>query len=361
MLKALESRNGLISYAVTSMTDLDLPVLLATIDEAWRADYGDQVRLVFDEAFLRWLMGEPVWVGVLLCTQEGLPVGFELALERTLYCQGRACRAYYASLFTVAAHARRRGLGRWILESINRLVFAERGADLIFSMFHAGHAGSPTVQHTYDHIPDWGVQRFHTSPLWGRRLDAIPPLTVPVRATRVAASPGAPSLMSIADETATPPLLPTIAELNEALRTQYHVAFGLGESFQTQYLHPDTPDAGTFWYEFDRGAHCAISFHLTPLAINARPLGPLGQIHTVYTHQCTPDHLRQALHHLCLFFHQHRCYGATILDQGVVPHDVLHTLHFRPSTDHLIFAVRGLRPAIQPFATVSPPYFLDFS
>jgi ribosomal protein S18 acetylase RimI-like enzyme len=122
MLQALATRNGLTSYAVTAVEDLDLPALLAMMDEAWQMDYRDQVRLAFDEAFLRWLMVEPVWVGILLCTPAGTPVGFEMALERTLYGQQQPFRAYYPTVFTVSARHRRRGLGRWLLEELNHQV-----------------------------------------------------------------------------------------------------------------------------------------------------------------------------------------------------------------------------------------------
>jgi len=362
MLRALESRHGLTSYAVTAIDDLDIPALVALMDDAWQADYRNQVRLVFDEAFLRWLMVEPVWVGVLLCTPDGQPVGFEMALERTLYCQQHTFRAYYASLFTVSPHYRRRGLGRWLLEHLNHLVFAERQADLIFATFHAGHAGSPTVQYTYDRIPDWGVQYFHTSPIWGQRFKDIPPLHAPLQGTRIVMHPDTATLTPVLDHAVLPPpALPLVTTLNDTLRTQYQAAFGLGESFRTQYLAPDVAYAGTFWYEFGHSAYCAISFHLTPIAIHTRALGLLGQIQTVHALQSTPLQLQQALQHLCLFFQQHQCYGATILDQGVIPHEALHRLHFHPTEDTLLFAVRGPGAAIAPFAAVLPPYYLDFS
>jgi GNAT superfamily N-acetyltransferase len=39
-------------------------------------------------------------------------------------CRQVPLRTYYATLFTVSAHHRRRGFGRWLLEGINQLVFA---------------------------------------------------------------------------------------------------------------------------------------------------------------------------------------------------------------------------------------------
>ena len=80
-------------------------------------------------------MSSRTWVGILVCTEAGQPVGFELALERTLFCRQTPLRAYYASVFTVSAQHRRRGIGRWLLEGINQVVFEERNADLVFSTF----------------------------------------------------------------------------------------------------------------------------------------------------------------------------------------------------------------------------------
>ncbi|MCZ6874534.1 MAG: GNAT family N-acetyltransferase, partial [bacterium] len=187
MLHRLDSREGLTRYAITSIADLDLPALLALMAEAWQADYTDHVRPDFNQAFLRRMMADSTWVGILVCTEAGQPVGFELALQRTLYCRQVPLRTYYATVFTVSAQHRRRGIGQWLLAGINQLVFEEQQADLIFSTFHHGHAGSPTVQSTFDRIPDWGVNRFYSTPIWSRRLDRepLPPLIEPISVTQV--------------------------------------------------------------------------------------------------------------------------------------------------------------------------------
>jgi len=166
MHRLLDTRDGLTRYAITSIEDLDLPAIVALIAEAWQTDYSDRVRPHFNEAFLRRLMAEPsTWVGVLICTDDGDPVGIEVALERILYCRQARLRAYYATVFTVSGRYRRRGIGRWLLEGINHLAFDEQQADLIFSTFHHSHAGSPTVQSTFDRIPNWGVNRFYSTPI----------------------------------------------------------------------------------------------------------------------------------------------------------------------------------------------------
>lgn len=364
MLRQLGTRDGFTRFAITSFDDLDLPALLALIDEAWQADYADQVHPHFTDRFIRRLMADSTWVGILVSTEDGTPVGFELALERTLYCRQQPLRAYYATVFTVSSRYRRRGLGRWLLEGINHLVFDERQADLIFSTFHQGHAGSPTVQSTFDRIPDWRVCHFHTAPFWSRRLDRdpFPPLTqavsaipvmLPREGTHLLAQAGAERSASVS--------LPSVADFTAALRTQYEVAFGLDASFRTQYLHPQAADSGTLWYAFTPGASACVSYYLTPLIVNDRQLQPVGQLHSIYTHDCTPNQIESMLHHLGLLLHARGCFAMSLYDQGVIPPECLQRLGFHPSEDRYVFAVRGPRHAIDPFLTVRPPFFLDFT
>jgi GNAT superfamily N-acetyltransferase len=362
MLQSLDSRDGLTRYAITSIADLDLPALLALMAEAWQADYTDHVRPDFTEAFLRRLMTGTTWVGVLVCTAGGQPVGFELALARTLYCRQTPLQAYYASVFTVSAQHRRRGIGRWLLEGINQMVFEEQHADLIFSTFHQGHAGSPTVQSTFDQIPDWGVHRFHTSPAWSRRLDRepLPPLTEPLAVTRVVRPADQAEWIPPADNT-TAITLPSIEAFTHTLRTHYDVAFGLDGSFRTQYLLPDAPDAGTLWYDLGQGAVCCASYYATPLIVNERHLRPVGAIHSLHAAQCTPAHLEQVLRHLGQLFLDQGCFAMSLYDLGVIPPALLQHLGFRPSKDRYAYAVRGPRRIIDPFTTVQPPFFLDFT
>ena len=364
MLQPLDTRNGLTRYAVTSITDLDLPALLALIADAWRADYTDRVRPDFTEAFLRRLMANTTWVGILVCTEAGLPVGFELALERTLYCRREPLRTYYASVFTVSTHHRRRGIGQWLLEGINQMVFEERRADLIFSTFHHGHAGSPTVQSIFDRIPDWGVQRFYTTSLWSRLVDreSLPPFTETISVTRVVRPADHAEWTPQADSADAAALtLPTLDEFTQTIRTHYDMAFGLDASFRSQYLLPRAPDAGTLWYDLGQGASCCTSYYVTPLIVNERRLRPVGVIHTLHTEQCTPEHLERVLRHLGQLFLAHGCFAMSLFDLGVIPHELLYRLDFHPSEDRYAYAVRGPRRAIEPFVTVQPPFFIDFT
>jgi hypothetical protein len=299
-----------------------------------------------------------------VCTEAGQPVGFELALERTLYCRQAPLRTYYATVFTVSAQHRRRGIGRWLLEGINRLVFEEQQADLIFSTFHHGHAGSPTVQSTFDRIPDWGVHRFYTTPIWSRRLDRdpLPSLPEPISVTRVVWPEGHAEWTAQADSApSVARTLPTLDAFTQTIRRQYDVAFGLDASFRTLYLLPDTPDAGTLWYELGQDASCCASFYLTPLVVNERRLRPSGVIQCLHPEHCTPAHLERVLLHLGHWFLEQGCFAMSLYDLGVIPHELLHRLGFKPSEDRYAYAVRGPRRAIEPFTTVQPPFFIDFT
>jgi GNAT superfamily N-acetyltransferase len=362
MLQALDSYRRMTCYAATSVNDLELPALLTLLEEAWQADYRDRERITLDEAFLRWLMAEPVWVGLLVCTDEGQPVGFELALKRTLYCHQQPLQAYYNTLFTVSSQHRRRGLGRWMLHCINHLLFEERGADVVVAAFHPGHAGLPTVQSAHERLPGWGIKLFHAACIWGRRLDGhpLPAIEPPPAAIRIALQADAPYFTPLSSE-GTPASwsLPTVAALTERLRTCHQVAFGLEGSFQTRYLRPGAPHAGTFWYDFGQGAQCSISFDMVALRRNEHCVGLLGRLQTVYAHHCAPEHLSRALHWLCCFFQDQGCCLVGLLDHGVIPHEVLRALSFRPTGEKRVFAVRGPQAAIRAFETVYPPYFID--
>ena len=365
MRRRLDTRDGLIRYAISSIEDLDLPAVVAMMAEAWQADYSDQVRPDFNEAFLRRMMVDPsTWVGVLVCTDAGTPVGMELALERTLYCRQIPLRAYYATVFTVSSQHRRRGIGRWLLEGINQLAFEERQADLIFSTFHHGHAGSPTVQSTYDQIPDWSVNRFYSTPIWSRRLDRepLPAPSEPISVAAVVRTDDETEWTLRPDDSATAHVvLPSVAEFTQTIRTQYDVAFGLDASFRTQYLRPDASDSGTMWYDFGSGATCCVSYFMTPLIVNDRPLRRAGLIQSLHPGHCTPDHLERVLLHLAHVFLQHDCFAVSLYDIGVIPTELLQRLGFHASEDRYAYAVRGPDPEIAPFATVKPPFFIDFT
>lgn len=361
MLRALDRQRGRTCYAFTSLDDLDIPAVLSMLNTAWQADYRDQERLALDEPFLRNVLGTSGWVGVLACDEEARPLGFLIGQERILYCRQRPLRAAYNTLYTVAASHRGEGLGGWLIQNINQLLFDTYQTEVIFLAFHPNHAGFPAVQRTVGRLSGWGMQVLHTAPLWGRRLDreAIPPLSAPLCVCRVVAVPGAPTLTPLALDTfSCPTTLPSLENLAERLGKAYQVTFGPQASFAARYLHPKALHAGTLWYDFG-AAVCCISFDQVALLRNAQRLGVVGRVQTVYAQNCTPQHLHQALQHLCGVFQDQGCYAMGVLDQGVIPPTVLDALAFRPLDDARVFAVRGLATTLQAFDGVQPPFCFD--
>ena len=265
MLRLLDQRpDGRRLFAVESFEDLDLEAFLPMLDRAWQLDYAGEPRLDFNATVLRRMMRDPWWVAVLAVGAGGEPIGFELALERTLYAGGRTFSAWYASIFSVAAEHRREGLGRWVLEGINRLVFDERGADLIVSTFHEGHSGSPVVQSTFDRIDDWGVARFHRSPIWSRRLDGapLPPLEPAPAWTRLAKG----------DD---------LKALDRPLRESFGASFALTESLAAHYLDAADQASGIFCEQGGAGPRLC-GYNILPMAKDDRRLRPIGQLQFLF-------------------------------------------------------------------------------
>lgn len=363
MPQVLDTHDDLTCYMVTSVHDLPWPALLELLDDAWRADYPNQLRIAFDEVFLRRLMPDhPVWVACLIRNEAGQLLGFELALQRTLYWYGQTFTGYYTRLLTIHPHYRRRGYGQWLLPCINHLLFEQRNAELVFAAFHAGHTGLPAVQKTYASLPGWQLKCFSTAPVWGCRLDRAPlsPLKPTLLATRLATQPdGLAWLGSLSATTATRSPLSSPETFSEALRWQHDVALGVGESFRTQYMWAETPEAGTYAYHFSQDGVCTISYDVITVLNNEHFVSRLGRIQTVYTRQCHMDYVSQALNHICHVFKQHGCILAGLFDLGGLPHQVLHALAFRPIGDASIVSVRGPRIVIEALAPVHPPFFVD--
>jgi hypothetical protein len=65
--------------------------------------------------------------------------------------------------------------------------------------------------------------------------------------------------------------------------------------------------------------------------------------------------------HLGQRFLAQGCFAMSLYDLGVVPHELLYRLGFKPSEDRYAYAVRGPRHALAPFTTVQPPFFIDFT
>lgn len=362
-LETLDTRDGLTRDVVTSCADLDLGALAELMREAWAVDYADRIRLDFNEAHLRHMMTGSTWFGILVRTGSGRPIGFEIAVARTLFCRGEQLRAFLVTAFTVSSEYRRQGIGRWVLEGINKVAFESRGADLLFSSFHHSAAGSPTVQATFDAIQGAGVNRFHSFPSWGRRIDKepLPELARPFSVARVEQFDGQPDWHGRCEEGSDVVVsIPTRAAFTETVRTSYDVAFAPTESFGDYFLHANSEEAGTLWYDFGPDSHCFVSYALVPLVVNERVLRPVGVVQAVHAKNCEPAQLEQLLIHLAHRFLADGCFAMSLYDVGVFPHDVLEKVGLQ-TDDRFDYAVRGPREVIEKFNDVNLPLFLDFN
>ena len=361
-LRTLDSRDGLTRQVVTSTSDFELAALASLMREAWAADYVDSLRLDFNEDHLHHMMTGSAWFAVLVTADDGHPVGFEIAMQRTLYCREQQLQVFLASAFAVSSRQRRRGIGRWVLEGINQVAFEERGADLLFSSFHHGAAGSPTVQATFDRIEGFAVNRFHTFPSWGRRIDKepLPPMEAPVSVARLQHSAGDSNWEARAQAGSGSVSVPDLDLFTQTVRARYDVAYAPQASFRDYFLDANSCEAGALWYDFGEGATCFVCYSLTPLIVNERVLRPTGMIHAVHAENCQPAHFEQLLVHLAHRFLEQGCFAMTLYDVGIFPHDVLKKLGLQ-SDDRFYYAVRGPREVIDRFSEVSPPFFLDFS
>jgi hypothetical protein len=362
MLRPLAERaDGYRLFEIESIDDLDLASFLPMLDQAWRADYAGESRLDFDEAVLRKLTPGRYWVGVVAMAPDGSPAGFEIALERTLHAAGRTLRCFYASVFTVAADQRRLGLGRFVLEGINRLVFEERGADVILSTFHEGHAGSPVVQSTFDRIPDWGVVRFHRSPIWSRRLDRnpLPALErAPACVQLELDGDGAGSRVVARGNRAA---VPSAGAIEARLRASFSASFAISESLAGQYLNPRNAASGMMLHEPDAPDFGLAAWNVLPMAVDDRRLRPIGQLQLVLAPGRAAATVETVVLHTAHLLAERDCFAMTLLDTGMVPRGVLESLGFAPSDMQVTFAARGPRRNLETFADLEPPFFLDFT
>ena len=370
MLRSLNRRDdGYELFEVSSVDDLELDSLLPMIDEAWMHDYADEPRLDFNEAVLRKFLYGQTWAAVLARASDGAPVGFELAMERILRVGEQTLKAYYVSILTVSAQHRRKGLGRFVLEGINQLVFEERAGDLILSTFHEGHAGSPAVQSTFDLIPDWGVARFHTGTIWSRRLDRdpLPPLAPPpqcVRLEMVGVSPeqGLRAMPEEASSSSREELaIPDAAAIDAATSAACSVSFAFRASLSSQYLRGSNEASGTLLFDFGSGKLCFACFNILPMMINERPLRPVGQLQLLLAHDHEEDQIEAVVHQLALYLTERGCFAMSLVDTGSVPRAALERLGFRATDDRITFAARGPNTTIQAFEGMQPPFFVDFA
>ena len=355
----------------TELDSIDLNALLALIEAAWAQAYQDEVRPDIDEAFLRKITASSGWFGVLVYASDDTPVGVEIAFPRRLVLCERYFNVFYVTAFSVAPEHRRRGVGAWVLDGINREAFERREANLLFSTFDRSQAGSDAVQSAFDRT-DYTVLRFHETPLWVLRLNdvsvlqgALADITAPqmlaVRSDHgTSDNSGAGIRIRAVDADVASHDFPSIAELDATIRNAHQASFSLDASFVTQYLHKrDTRYGESLWFSFDDGAWCWINYGVNALAFNYELIGASAQLQTLHHEGCTNTQLSA-----CIGAVVRRCKDRGYLafaafNQLAIDAQMFPQLGFQQN-GQFNFSVRGPSANVNEFVDLNGPHFLDF-
>lgn len=325
------------------------------VADAWAADYVGHARINIERRFLRRMLQTPRSLAVVVYASSGEPVGLELGIERTVHCADTKLNAYYVTAFSVSPRYRRQGVGRWVLEGINDLVFNEQGADIVFSTFHIGHAGSPTVQHTYDAIGSLEINRFWSSPLYGLRFGKwSPPKLTRADGTRVSIDERGQTQFANGKSA-------TIFQaFSEDAIKRCGAYFGFNTSFGEFYLKSAQTDSGSLWYNLGDGQYCWITYSLLPLAWGHTPIGNSGQLQTVLSTGLSNEDFGTVLNDVAHRFREAGCVSMTMLDQGAVPLSVLTEIGLVATDTEITFCARGPAENVRPFSQTRKPHLLDF-
>jgi GNAT superfamily N-acetyltransferase len=374
---SLGSRDGYQRWALDSLEHTDIAALGDLLSSAWARDYAGEAYPEFNADLLNRMMAPDGAVAVLVETSAGRPVGFELAMPRSITRDGQRFKTYYVTAFATAPDLRRQGLGRYVLEGINDVVFKQRDADLIFSCFHEGHAGSHTVQATFASLTGHAVCQFARSSLYSRRiaveedssedkrqgrvddaiaLEAGPKMTIlagPLAPNPNADANAAPDIKGQADIR-----IPSLAELNSLATNGFAAGFALSESFEQLYLQGSNEHQGSLWFEFPHGGQVWVTYWIVPLAIDQRSIGTCAQLQTIADSGVDSCQLAQAIDEAQRYFSQHGCRAMVLLDAGSVDGKACEHLGFRAG-DGLTLAVRGPHGSVRAFEGTGKPLFID--
>lgn len=340
---------------ITRFDEQDMTRLLAMVDAAWRLDYQEDFRLDFSAGFMDRCTAQPGWFGVLVLDDSGAPIGWEIAMPRVLRTGAREFNAFYVTMFSVAPDHRRRGIGKQVLEGINEEAFGVRGADLIFSTFHGGHAGSPTVQATFD-AAGLQVNRFQETPAFVLRFD---------RAELPESGEGLPMILAVSlegdvvvDADAGRQLV-NVSELDAAIAEAHEVSFRSTDLLGV-FANPAVDTAKSYWLEFDDGAWCWVNATVNHLRYNEHAVGTSMQLQTLYGEGLTDVQVEQTIVALCRQWKAEKHLAAMAMNQTNMSPACLERIGFH-ADDQLYFAVRGSAEAVASFGNPSAPYFVDFT
>lgn len=357
-MKLLGSRSDLVMHAVSSWDELDFAALARLNDAAWRADYRGAIRFVYDEQYLRWLLGGSDWFGVIIQNGQSQPVGTMFSLFRQLrWGNGMAIRGHHTTGLTVAPDYRRLGLGSWIHDELVEQIYGEYNSRIGLAVYHAGHAGQRLIDTYMKSEKKVRGVFFNEGMIWGRRLTPTQshgPTLSSARTTQVwlddngVLQSGASSIKVSRED------------LDEMLGAS-SLNWAPAESFSRLYLTEASHHGTTLWVEFDSGARCCVIFSCVKTAIDTYDVGLIGQIQVVAFAGCSESELVTALQSACSVMQARKYVAASIVDHGNVPQQVIAAAGFTVSQDRLVFALRAHEDEFTERACkVAPPFHLDY-
>lgn len=344
----------------TRTSQIDLPSLVSLVGDAWAADYQDRSIMRFDEAYLRWLLPDGRFVGVLAQDASGRYLGCEVALDRVVELprEGGGTRLVpvsYVTLLTVHPDARGQGLAQRILARLTEEAIHLRDSEFLLSVFDENAAGRPTVE---KHLGaggagEWKMLTSASLQVWAASPDLrVVHLYEPLQgAAKAALLPGIRRMLEFrgggvrarahagALDFAAGPAAPRG-------RGSYALRMLEDRSHRAQYRESSHPCAGqAHWVRAPGAGAVAIDYHRSALMRTGLPDGKLAQIQSVGegTHRDQVAALR-AFNASC--FEQGMFCTFLVNTQGL-PAATLLRAGFLPADRRVRVALRGPRARIE--------------
>jgi hypothetical protein len=325
-------------YLYESSHALDFSGLAALANVAWSRDYEDQVRIHYDESYLRWLLDGNDWTGLVVIDEESSPVACMFSLFRRLRFGSEITNAAYSTQWAVRPDRRGRGVGLWV--TLNQLtnLFTKYSRDVNLGMAHEGHAairGRGLFRHDRS-VSSFGVA---LGPIWTRKLGGAPSHREPP--VRTLQSSDRSNLVELFSHCPFPTFTPE-------------------ESFERLYLRSPSEHSGTLWYEEQAGEACAICYSRHSLAVKGVELGVVAQIQTLHPQYGSATVAAAALRATIQHFHNEGCLAVCCIEQGTLTRAVLQRAGFEESSDRLRAGFSAKPVLAQSLRLLTPPFVLDF-
>lgn len=291
-LELLEVHGGVRYYLFEEPSSLPMAEICDLVNAAWEHDYRDRAVIRFDRDYLRWLMPENQFFGILALDDRGAPVGLELGLDRVIRVHGDRHRVSYVTLLTVHPEARGRGIAQRILRCLTRHAVEARGAELLISVFDDNAAGMPTVEKSLRAGEAWAMTTSPAYPIWAAapdlaEVDRYEPLK---GAARLALVPGIRQLLQFKPKPVASGgrLSDEAAAALPAGPGGYAVAFEPEASLVAMYAASAVESARELRIEFPGPKAGSVSYHLLEVMRPGLPDRAMAQIQMIQPGAAAP-------------------------------------------------------------------------